>query len=294
MRILRSKVQLREALERPRRDGKRISLVPTMGYFHEGHLSLMRAARRESDVVVVSLFVNPTQFGPGEDLDSYPRDEERDAALAEAEGVDLLWVPTAEEMYPEGFATTVEVGGHLTGVLEGDPAHRGPSHFRGVTTIVAKLFNAVQPDLAYFGGKDAQQAVVIRRMAEDLDFPVEIRVLSTVREEDGLALSSRNAYLSPEERDRALAISRALRAAESAAAAGETSAEVLVEAARAELRKAGIEPEYVEARAAEDLSPIAELNGRPVLVAVAAKVGRARLIDNVVIDSTPENQPTEG
>jgi pantoate--beta-alanine ligase len=294
MRILRSKVQLREALERPRRDGKRISLVPTMGYFHEGHLSLMRAARRESDVVVVSLFVNPTQFGPGEDLDSYPRDEERDAALAEAEGVDLLWVPTAEEMYPEGFATTVEVGGHLTGVLEGDPAHRGPSHFRGVTTIVAKLFNAVQPDLAYFGGKDAQQAVVIRRMAEDLDFPVEIRVLSTVREEDGLALSSRNAYLSPEERDRALAISRALRAAERAAAAGETSAEVLVEAARAELRKAGIEPEYVEARAAEDLSPIAELNGRPVLVAVAAKVGRARLIDNVVIDSTPENQPTEG
>jgi pantoate--beta-alanine ligase len=294
MRILRSKVQLREALERPRRDGKRISLVPTMGYFHEGHLSLMRAARRESDVVVVSLFVNPTQFGPGEDLDSYPRDEERDAALAEAEGVDLLWVPTAEEMYPEGFATTVEVGGHLTGVLEGDPAHRGPSHFRGVTTIVAKLFNAVQPDLAYFGGKDAQQAVVIRRMAEDLDFPVEIRVLSTVREEDGLALSSRNAYLSPEERDRALAISRALRAAERAAAAGETSAEVLVEAARAELRKAGIEPEYVEARAAEDLSPIAELNGRPVLVAVAAKVGRARLIDNVVLDSTPENQPTEG
>jgi pantoate--beta-alanine ligase len=294
MRILRSKVQLREALERPRRDGKRISLVPTMGYFHEGHLSLMRAARRESDVVVVSLFVNPTQFGPGEDLDSYPRDEERDAGLAEAEGVDLLWVPTAEEMYPEGFATTVEVGGHLTGVLEGDPAHRGPSHFRGVTTIVAKLFNAVQPDLAYFGGKDAQQAVVIRRMAEDLDFPVEIRVLSTVREEDGLALSSRNAYLSPEERDRALAISRALRAAERAAAAGETSAEVLVEAARAELRKAGIEPEYVEARAAEDLSPIAELNGRPVLVAVAAKVGRARLIDNVVLDSTPENQPTEG
>jgi pantoate--beta-alanine ligase len=294
MRILRSKAQLREALERPRRDGKRISLVPTMGYFHEGHLSLMRAARRESDVVVVSLFVNPTQFGPGEDLDSYPRDEERDAGLAEAEGVDLLWVPTAEEMYPEGFATTVEVGGHLTGVLEGDPAHRGPSHFRGVTTIVAKLFNAVQPDLAYFGGKDAQQAVVIRRMAEDLDFPVEIRVLSTVREEDGLALSSRNAYLSPEERDRALAISRALRAAERTATAGETSAEVLVEVARAELRKAGIEPEYVEARAAEDLSPIAELNGRPVLVAVAAKVGRARLIDNVVIDSTPENQPTEG
>jgi pantoate--beta-alanine ligase len=293
MRIVRSKSELRGVLVEPRRVSKRIGLVPTMGYFHEGHLSLMRAARRDCDLVVVSLFVNPTQFGPGEDLDSYPRDEKRDAELAEAEGVDLLWVPDADELYSKGFATGVEVSNELTGVLEGDPARRGPSHFRGVTTVVAKLFNAVQPDVAYFGGKDAQQAVVIRRMTEDLDFPVEIEVLPTVREEDGLALSSRNAYLSPEERDRALAISRALRAAERTAAAGETSAEVLVEAARAELRKAGIEPEYVEARAAEDLSPIAELNGRPVLVAVAAKVGRARLIDNVVIDSTPENQPTE-
>jgi pantoate--beta-alanine ligase len=292
--IVRSKSELRGLLAESRREGKRIGLVPTMGYFHKGHLSLMRAARRDCDLVVVSLFVNPTQFGPREDLDSYPRDEKRDAELAEAEGVDLLWVPDADEMYPEGFATGVEVSSELTGVLEGDPARRGPSHFRGVTTVVAKLFNAVQPDVAYFGGKDAQQAVVIRRMTEDLDFPVEIEVMPTVREEDGLALSSRNAYLSPEERDRALAISRALRAAERAAAAGETSAEVLVEAARAELRKAGIEPEYVEARAAEDLSPIAKLNGRPVLVAVAARVGRARLIDNVVIDSTPENQPTEG
>jgi len=293
MRILRSKAQLREALERPRRDGKRISLVPTMGYFHEGHLSVMRAARRESDVLVVSLFINPTQFGPGEDLDSYPRDEERDAGLAEAEDVDLLWVPDADEMYPEGFATGVEVSNELTGVLEGDPARRGPSHFRGVTTVVAKLFNAVQPDVAYFGGKDAQQAVVIRRMTEDLDFPVEIEVLPTVREEGGLALSSRNAYLSREERDRALAISGGLRAAERAAAAGETSVAALVEAAQSELRNAGIEPEYVEARSAEDLSPIAELNGRPVLVAVAARVGRARLIDNVVIDPTSQNEPTE-
>jgi pantoate--beta-alanine ligase len=294
MRIVRSKSELRGVLVEPRQESKRIGLVPTMGYFHEGHLSLMRAARRDCDLVVVSLFVNPTQFGPGEDLGSYPRDEKRDAELAEAEGVDLLWVPDADELYPEAFATAVEVSNELTGVLEGDPARRGPSHFRGVTTVVAKLFNAVQPDVAYFGGKDAQQAVVIRRMAEDLDFPVEIEVLPTVREEDGLALSSRNSYLSPEERDRALAISRGLRAVERAAAAGETSVEILVEAARAELRNAGIEPEYVEARAAEDLSPIAELNGRPVLVAVAAKVGRARLIDNVVLDSTPENQPTEG
>jgi pantoate--beta-alanine ligase len=192
-------------------------------------------------------------------------------------------MPDGEQMYPEGFATVVEVGNSLTGVLEGDPAHRGPSHVRGVTTVVAKLFNSVQPDVAYFGRKDAQQAVVIRRMAEDLDFPVEIEVLPTVREDDGLALSSRNAYLSGEQREQAAAISRALRAAEQAAAAGETSTDALVSAARDELRNSGIEPEYVEARAAEDLTPIAKLNGRPVLLAVAARVGRARLIDNVVI-----------
>ena len=293
MKIVRSRADLREVLAESRREGQRIGLVPTMGYFHEGHLSLMRAARQDCDVVVVSLFVNPTQFGPGEDLDAYPRDEERDADLAEREGVDLLWMPDAAEMYPDGFATTVEVDGELTGVLEGDPSHRGPAHFRGVTTVVAKLFNSVQPDVAYFGRKDAQQALVIRRMAEDLDFPVEIEVLPTVREEGGLALSSRNAYLSAEERERALAISRALGAAERAAREGETATVSLVEAARAELRNAGIEPEYVEARSADDLSPIAQLNGRPVLVAVAARVGRARLIDNVVIDPTSKIDPLE-
>jgi pantoate--beta-alanine ligase len=288
MKIVRTRAELREVLAEPRREGKRIGLVPTMGYFHEGHLSLMRGAREDCDVVVVSLFVNPAQFGDGEDLDSYPRDQGRDAELAAQEGVDLLWTPDADEMYPEGFATSVEVANSLTGVLEGDPGHRGPSHFRGVTTIVAKLFNSVQPDIAYFGRKDAQQAVVIERMSRDLDFPVEIAVLPTVREDDGLALSSRNAYLTAEQRERAVAISRALRAAERAALDGETSTDALVEAARDELRRAGIEPEYVEARAAEDLSPIAELNGRPVLVAVAARVGRARLIDNVVI--TPRTE----
>ncbi len=288
MRVVHTKAELREVLAEPRREGKRIGLVPTMGYFHGGHLSLMRAARRDCDVVVVSLFVNPTQFGPGEDLDAYPRDADRDAELAALEGVDLLWMPEAGEMYPEGFATTVEVGNALTGVLEGDPEHRGPSHFRGVTTVVAKLFNAVQPDIAYFGRKDAQQALVIERMTLDLDFPIEIAVLPTVREEDGLALSSRNAYLTGEQREQATAISRALRAAERAAQEGETSTDALVEAARDELRRAGIEPEYVEARAAEDLSPVAELNGRPVLVAVAARVGRARLIDNVLI--TPNRE----
>jgi pantoate--beta-alanine ligase len=291
MKIARSKAELREALAGPRRRGRKIGLVPTMGYFHEGHLSLMRRAREDCEIVVVSLFVNPTQFGPGEDLDAYPRDEERDARLAAHEGVDLLWIPDSEQIYPEGFATAVEVSDELTGVLEGDPEHRGPSHFRGVTTVVAKLFNSVQPDVAYFGRKDAQQALVIRRMTRDLDFPVRIEVLPTVREEDGLALSSRNAYLDPEERERASAISRALLAAQRAAVEGETSIDALVEVARNELRSAGIEPEYVEARSAEDLSPIAELNGGFVLMAVAARVGRARLIDNVVI--APPTETTE-
>jgi pantoate--beta-alanine ligase len=279
-----TRAELRELLAEPRREGKRIGLVPTMGYFHDGHLSLMRAAREECDVVVVTLFVNPTQFGPGEDLEAYPRDEDRDAELAALEGVDLLWAPDTDEVYPEGFATTVEVDAALTGILDGAPEHRGPSHFRGVTTVVAKLFNSVQPDVAYFGRKDAQQAVVIERMVRDLDFPVEVKVLPTVRDADGLALSSRNAYLTPEERGRALALSRALRAAEEAAEAGERSADALVATVEEELRNAGIDPEYVEARDAEDLSRAASLNGRPVLLAVAAKVGKARLIDNVVID----------
>ena len=289
MKTVSTKAELREALREPRRSGRTIGLVPTMGAFHEGHLSLMRAARRECDLVVVSLFVNPAQFGPGEDLESYPRDAERDAELAEAEGVDLLWTPTAGELYPPGFVTAVEVDAALTGVLDGDPARRGPSHFRGVTTIVAKLFNCVQPDLAYFGRKDAQQAIVVERMARDLDFPVEIRVLPTVREDDGLALSSRNAYLEGDQRERAAAISAALGAAERAANGGETSTEALVAAISEKLREAGIDPEYVEARDAEDLTPVANLNGRPVLLAVAAQVGRARLIDNVVIMEDKEN-----
>jgi pantoate--beta-alanine ligase len=288
MKIVRTRSELREGLTEPRREGKRIGLVPTMGYFHDGHLSLMRGARQDCDIVVVSLFVNPTQFGPGEDLDSYPRDEDRDAELAALEGVDLLWTPDTDQMYPEGFATSVEVANSLAGVLEGDPERRGPSHFRGVTTVVVKLFNSVQPDVAYFGRKDAQQALVIERMTKDLDFPVEISVLPTVREEDGLALSSRNAYLTADQREQAAAISRALGAAEQAARAGETSTDALVETARNELRNSGIEPEYVEARAADDLSPIAELNGRPVLVAVAARVGKARLIDNVLINPKTE------
>jgi pantoate--beta-alanine ligase len=281
VRLVRAKPELRDALLAPRRAGRAIGLVPTMGYLHEGHVSLLRAARAECDVVVMSLFVNPAQFGPDEDLDRYPRDEERDMRLAAEAGVDVVYAPPVEEVYPDGFATHVEVEG-LTEVLCGDPSRRGPGHFRGVTTVVAKLFNAVQPDVAYFGQKDAQQAIVVRRMARDLDFPVRVEVLPTVREPDGLAMSSRNAYLEPEDRERAVALSRALRAVEETARRDSLAAGVA--AARRELEQAGIEPEYLEARDAEQLHPVSELSDRPVLVAVAAPVGGARLIDNVLIE----------
>ena len=285
VKLLRGKDQLRAALGPARREGSAIGLVPTMGYLHEGHLSLLRAARAECDVVVMSLFVNPTQFGPGEDLDRYPRDEERDLRLAAEAGADFVYAPPVEDVYPEGFATSVAVEGNLTGVLDGDPSRRGPEHFRGVTTVVAKLFNSVGPDVAYFGQKDAQQVAVIRRMVSDLDFRLRIEVLPTVREPDGLAMSSRNAYLEPNDRDRAAALSRALAAAELTAPAEGLAA--ALEAAQAELSAAGIEPEYLEyleARDAEDLSPVTELGSRPVLIAIAARVGGARLIDNVLIE----------
>jgi pantoate--beta-alanine ligase len=280
-RALRSRQELRSALAPARRDGLTIGLVPTMGCLHDGHLSLLRAARAECDVVVMSLFVNPAQFGPGEDLERYPRDEEHDLSLASDAGVDFVYAPPVEEVYPEGFATAIEVGGGLAEVLDGDPARRGSEHFRGVATVVAKLFNSVGPDVAYFGQKDAQQAVVIRRMARDLDFPVRIAVMPTVREADGLAMSSRNAYLDAGARERAVALSRGLSAAERTAR--EESLAAGLAAARRELAAVGIEPEYLEARDAEDLRPVAALNGRPVLVAVAARVGGARLIDNVLI-----------
>ncbi len=281
MKTVRSVRGLREALVTQRAAGRDIGLVPTMGYFHEGHLALMRRARAEHDVVVVSLFVNPAQFRPSEDLEAYPRDEERDAALAEAEGVDLLFAPPLEEIYHEGFDTTVSVGG-LTSVLCGDPSGRGPEHFAGVTTVVTKLFNIVQPDAAYFGQKDAQQALVIRKLVRDLDIPVRIEVCPTVRDHDGLALSSRNAYLSPLERERALSLSRALRAAESTVAAGELDAARVLAAARRELDQAGVEPEYLELRSATDLRPVERVNGS-TLLAVAARVGGARLIDNTIL-----------
>jgi pantoate--beta-alanine ligase len=281
MRTVRTVAELREALSGATRP---VGLVPTMGAFHDGHLSLIRAARTENETVVVSLFVNPTQFGHSEDFGAYPRDEASDTRRAEEEGVDILFAPPVEEVYPDGFGTSVEVGG-LTDTLEGDPRHRGREHFRGVTTVVTKLFNMAQPERAYFGQKDAQQALVIRRLVRDLDIPVEIRVCPTVREDSGLALSSRNAYLSDEERERATAISKALRAAEQAVRGGERAADRVLAAARAELDAVRIEPEYLELRSAEDLTPVERVNGS-TLLAVAARVGRARLIDNTMLGGT--------
>jgi len=274
MKTIRTVAELRAELA----GRENVGLVPTMGFLHDGHLSLIRRAHTECSTVVVSLFVNPKQFGPGEDLDAYPRDEARDAASAEECGADVLFVPASDEVYPDGFATTVEVAG-LTDVLCG--AAR-PGHFAGVTTVVTKLFNMVAPDVAYFGQKDAQQALVIRKLARDLDMPVRIEVCPTVREPDGLALSSRNAYLSPDERARALALRRSLRAAEAAVAAGRTGAEDVLAAAREQLQEAGIEPEYLELRSAQDLAPVERVNGS-TLLAVAAQVGRARLIDNTIL-----------
>jgi pantoate--beta-alanine ligase len=289
VKLARTKAELRAALAELR--GGRVGLVPTMGALHDGHLSLLDAARKRCDVVVMSLFVNPAQFGAGEDLETYPRDADRDLELAREHGVDLVYAPEVREVYPPGFATTVDVGGGLTDVLCGDPARRGREHFRGVTTVVAKLLNLIQPDLAFLGQKDAQQAIVIRRMVADLDMPTEVVVMPTVREPDGLAMSSRNAYLTGPERQRAAALHRALEAARERAEVKGASVGDALNAARIELARAGIEPEYLEARSAEDLSPIESFNGRPVLVAVAARVGRARLIDNVVIGAPPPGSP---
>ena len=270
MRIARTTAELRAALE-PARARSEIGLVPTMGAFHSGHLSLIEAARAENDVVVVSIFVNPAQFGPIEDFAQYPRDEERDIRLAEEAGVDYLFVPASDEMYPDGYQTWVEAE-ELSRGMEGDAR---PGHFRGVATVCLKLFNIVRPTRAYFGQKDAQQAAVVERLVRDLELELELRVLPTVRDEDGVALSSRNAYLSPGEREAAQAIHRALLAGEEAHRAGAHPAAV----ARAVLaEEPRLQPDYVQT---------ARLNGRLVL-AVAARCGRTRLIDNVILEGEPK------
>jgi pantoate--beta-alanine ligase len=288
MQTIRSTAGLRATLSRPRREGRLIGLVPTMGAFHEGHLSLMRQARARCDVVVVSLFVNPTQFNDARDLDAYPRDEATDAAQAADLGVDYLFAPPVDEVYPPGFATTVSVSG-LTEDLEG--ASRGRGHFDGVTTVVAKLLNMVGPDVAFFGQKDAQQAAVIRRLVRDLNIPVEIATCPTVRAPDGLALSSRNVLLSEADRRRAAVLNRALRRVESAIAGGERDPDTATEGARAELDEAGVEPEYLTVVSAETMEPVERVEG-DVLVVIAARIGAVRLIDNVPISVAAVKGPT--
>jgi pantoate--beta-alanine ligase len=262
-----------------RKDSKRLGLVPTMGALHEGHLSLVRAARTQCDAVAVSIFVNPKQFGPTEDLAKYPRQFERDCALLERENADIVFAPSVEEMYPKGENTWVTVEG-LSDKLDG---RSRPGHFRGVTTVVAKLFHVIEPDVAFFGQKDAAQVAVIRRMVRDLNFPVEIAVCPIVREPDGLAMSSRNAYLNPDDRQRALVLQGSLRRVEEECHAGERNAARLVAGAKQVISdEPQVRLDYFEIVDPDTLDPLDQIS-RPALAAVAAYVGSTRLIDNVVL-----------
>ncbi len=288
MRSVRTVLELRESLASARREGLTIGLVPTMGALHEGHLSLIALARRQCDRVVVSLFVNPAQFNERADLERYPRREAEDAQLAATAGADVLFAPSIEEVYPPGFATSVEVLG-VSERLEG--AARGAAHFRGVATVVTKLLCMAMPDVAYFGQKDAQQVVIIRRLAADLSLPVRIEALPTVRDPDGLAMSSRNALLTADERARALAIPAALEAASQAAAAGERSAERLLAAASEAMRPFGVQPEYLALVQPDSFEPVTDLSSETLLV-LAARVGEIRLIDNTILQ--PAAEPAAG
>jgi len=279
MEIIRSPREMQRRVRESRSRGESIGFVPTMGAFHEGHLSLMRRAAGENELVVASLFVNPKQFGEASDLAAYPRDEATDARLAEGAGVNVLYAPGVAAMYPQGFSTTVTVSG-VSEVLEG--AMRGASHFQGVATVVAKLLNAVPCDRVYLGQKDAQQVAVLRRMIRDLDFGVEVVVCPTVRERDGLAMSSRNVRLAGDDRVRALALRHGLDAALATIHAGSRDTDAVIRAATSAMRQDGIEPEYFVAVDALSLEPMATLRG-DILIAVAARVGPVRLIDNELV-----------
>ena len=280
LRLVHTKAEVRAAVAAARAAGKRVGLVPTMGYLHEGHLSLVDRARETAEVVMMSIFVNPLQFGPTEDLDRYPRDLERDLELARSRGVDLVFAPGVAEMYPHGEPKVAvvaddEVAGRLCGASR-------PGHFRGVLTVVAKLFGIFTPDVAVFGQKDYQQATLIRLMAADLDMGVAVDVAPIVREADGLAMSSRNVYLSAAERERALSLSRALARCGELFAAGERDAQALRAALRSALEVPGVEPEYAEVVDPRTLGPVVRAEEGTVC-AVAARVGRTRLIDNAVL-----------
>lgn len=278
MRVIRKISEIRSYLDEERKEGKTIGFVPTMGFFHQGHLSLMELARKENKVVVVSLFVNPTQFGKNEDYLIYPRDEERDCRQAEKIGVDCLFAPEVEEMYPEANLSWVEVE-KLSEPLCG---RFRPGHFRGVATVVTKLFNIIQPDVAYFGEKDYQQLLVIKRMVKDLNFPIRIVGCPTVREEDGLAMSSRNSYLTPEERRAASLIPQALRKTIQAFENGERDISKLVNLVKSSLASPLLNLEYVEVLHPETLEELSRIE-REALFQLAVKVGKARLIDHIIL-----------
>ena len=279
MRTVRDLPALRYAVGEARREGRRIGFVPTMGALHDGHLSLVRSARADCGFAVVSIFVNPLQFSPGEDFERYPRRLEEDAALLESAGADLLYAPADPSFYPPGFSTSVEVGG----VTEGGEGTARPGHFRGVATVVAKLFLQVGPDAAFFGRKDLQQTAVIRRMVRDLDFPVRLVIGDTIRENDGLAMSSRNAFLSPEQRTRAAALPRALFHARDRAASGQRDARRLEEETRQELETAGLPVDYVEVVEMASMER-AERAAPGAALAAAVRLGKTRLLDNVVLE----------
>ena len=280
MKIIRSINKIKDEIRRNKRKGRRVGFVPTMGYLHEGHLSLIRRARKENDLVAVSIFVNPTQFGPNEDYKEYPRDLSRDAALCKREGVDYIFYPTVKAMYPKGYSTYVKVEG-LTENLCG---RFRPTHFRGVTTVVTKLFNIVDPDTAYFGQKDAQQAAVIKRMAEDLNMGIRIKVMPTVREKDGLAMSSRNAYLSADGRRLAPTVYRALQLARDLIKLGDRDAGSVKSQMRKLLLPAVSKIDYISIVDPVSLKDVKQVRGK-VLVAVAVWIGDTRLIDNIEVKS---------
>ena len=280
MQTITTKKELKTAINAARMAGKTIGFVPTMGFLHQGHLSLIRRARQENDLVVASIFVNPTQFAPNEDLDAYPRDARRDSEMMAAAAVDIAFFPTVEELYPNGYMTYVEIKGPMTQVLCGQSR---PTHFRGVTTIVTKLFNIVTPHHAYFGQKDAQQAAVIRKMATDLDFDLEIVVCPTVREPDGLAMSSRNSYLTAQQRMQAPVLNRALRDTRKMIEKGERNATIVSDRIKAMIGGAeGAVIDYVSVVDAGTLAPAQTISGE-VLIALAVKFGKTRLIDNIQI-----------
>ncbi len=280
MEVIKKISQLRKKLKQIKAQGKTIGFVPTMGYLHQGHLSLMQAAREQSDFVVISIFVNPTQFGPNEDFLSYPRDFRRDKKLAQQVGVDVIFYPSVEEMYPQPYLSYVEVkelDAHLCGA-------KRPGHFRGVCSVVAKLFNIVQPDIAYFGQKDIQQARIIQQMVRDLNFPVKIKIMPIVREKDGLAMSSRNTYLSQNQRKEAVVLYKSLLLAKGLIKKGLLNTSDIISAMEKEIKKTSGKIDYVEVVDYDSLKPIKQLKrGQKIIVAVAVWFGKARLIDNIIV-----------